>query len=421
MNKYIFRIAIVALSFISFSACSDDDDKGGSGGGTPVVRYIRPCDAAVSDSLLSSAYLGDKIAIIGENLGGVNAVYFNDQKAKLNPNFVTNNTIIVTIPSVIPGEKQDIIKLYTGKDSCYYSFETKVPVPNVKSMTCEYVADGDVAYIQGLYFVNEEANPLKVVFSGNVEGEVLSADVNNIAVKVPTGAQSGPIKVTSVYGTGESSLNFRDSRNIILDFDTRYPDGGFNHGWHGGSGVGTEGGINGQYLIMTGEVKIDDKGEVSTDDSKFCFDRWAYHENAADLFDAGKLDNYVLKFEVNVTQTWSAAPLQFIFSGGADAWMNWQETSNGGNPNENFKWSKEYPRALWMPWKNTGSYTTNGWITVTIPMSEFKYNDIGADVGVKAAGHYAGITLFVGKTGGLTGTACTPTFYIDNVRVVKAQ
>ena len=421
MNKYIFKIALIALSLVAFSACSDDDDQGGASGGTPVVRYIRPCDATVADSLLSSAYLGERIAIIGENLGSVNAIYFNDQKAKLNPNFVTGNAIIVTIPSVIPGEKQDLIKLYTGKDSCYYEFETKVPVPNVKSMTCEYVPDGGIAYIQGLYFVNEEANPLKVQFSGNVEGEVISVDVNNIAVRVPEGAQNGPIRVTSVYGTGESVLNFRDSRNIILDFDTRYPDGDFKHGWHGGTGYGTEGGLNGQYLIMSGEVKIDAEGNVSTEDAKFCYDRWAYHEDAADFFDAGKLEGYALKFEVNVTQTWSAAPLQVIFSGGKDAWMNWQETSNGGNPNEAFKWATDYPRALWMPWKATGSYTTNGWITVTIPMTDFKYNDTGADIGVNAAGHYAGITLFVGKSGGATGTACTPTFHIDNVRVVKAQ
>ena len=182
------------------------------------MRYIRPCDAAVSDSLLTSAYLGDRIAIIGEHLGGVNAIYFNDQKVKLNPNFVTDNAIIVSIPSGIPGEKQDLIKLYTNNDSCYYSFETKVPVPSVKSMTCEYVAEGDIAYIQGLYFVNEDANPLKVTFTGDVDGEIVSHDVNNIAVKVPAGAQPGPVRVTSVYGTGGMTVTLvmNAGRTVLL-------------------------------------------------------------------------------------------------------------------------------------------------------------------------------------------------------------
>ncbi len=414
MNKYIYSTLLMALAMLIFNACSDDNNDN-KNGGTPSVRYVRPCDAAVADSLLASAYLGDRIAIIGENLGAVRAIYFNDQKAKLNPSFVTDNAIIVSIPSGIPSEKQDLIKLYTKSDSCYYTFETKVPVPSVKSMTCEYVAEGDIAYIQGLYFVSEQENPIKVTFSGNVEGELISCDVNNIAVKVPAGAQSGPLKVTSVYGTGESALHFRDERNIILDFDTKYPDGGWHHGWHGASGVGTDGGINGQYLVMAGDIS----DEAETSDSDYCYDVWSYYSNSPDVFDSGNLDAYELKMEVNVLDSWSSAALQVIFSGPGDAWMNWQETSDGGNPNEGFKWSESYPRALWIPWKDAGSYKTNGWITVTIPMNEFKYNDAGTAIGVNASGHYSGITLFVGKSGGVSGTACSPTFHIDNVRVVK--
>lgn len=417
MKKYIFNIALVFLAIALFTACDEDDD-GGSGGGTPVVRYVRPCDATISDSLLTGGYLGAQIAIMGENLGSVNKVYFNDQKAKLNPNFVTDNTIIVNIPSGIPAEKQDLIKLYTNNDSCYYTFETLVPSPTVNSMTCEYVNEGDIAYIQGLYFIHEDANPLKVEFAGGAEGEVVSYDLNNIAVKVPAGAQVGPVRVTSVYGTGESSLHFRDNRNIVLDFDTKYPDGGYHHGWHGGgAGIGTEGGINGQYLILTGAVTVEADGNIKTSDDLFCFDRWTYRTTDPDFFDAGDLDNYVLKFEVNV-RDWSAAALQVIFTGADDVWMNWQETSNGGNPNENWKWSISYPRILWMPWTDTGSYETDGWITVTIPMSDSKYGVDGESLKVNPSGHYSGLTLFVGR-GGATGTTCTPTFLIDNIRVVK--
>ena len=419
MKKYILNIAIVLLALVSFNSCSDDDDKGGSGGGTPVVRYIRPCDATISDSLLTSGYLGTQIAIIGENLSKVNKVYFNDQKAKLNPNFVTDNTIIVNIPSGIPGEKQDLIKLYTNNDSCYYTFETKVPAPAPKSMTCEYVDDGNVAYIHGLYFIHEDANPLTVTFEGGFQGEVVSHDLDNIAVKVPVGAKPGPVKVTSVYGTTESPFYFRDNRNIILDFDTKFADGGYHHGWHAGSGYSTDGGLTGcgQYLIFTGEMD-DDKW----DDSKFGYERWTYRTTDPDFFDAGALDKYVLKFEVNIPDVWSAAALQIIFTGASDVWMNWQEGgSTGGNPNNAYLSNSNYPRALWIPWADTGSYVSNGWVTVTIPMTDFKYSKDGTNLNkVNAAGHYSGITLFV-NGGGVTGTPCNPTFHIDNVRVVKAQ
>jgi hypothetical protein len=414
MRRYIFNIVIAALALVSFGACSDDDE-GGTNGGTPVVRYVRPCDVTISDSLLSSGYLGDKIAIIGEHLSGVNKVYFNDQKVKLNPNFVTDNAIILNIPSGIPGEKQDLIKLYTNNDSCYYTFETLVPAPSVNSMTCEYVLDGDIAYIQGLYFIHEDANPLTVTFAGGAKGEIVDFDVNNIAVKVPAGAQSGPIKVTSVYGTTESPFYFRDNRNIILDFDRTYPDGGYNHGWHGGSGYGTSDGISGQYLIFTGTMSDD-----TWDDSKFAYERWTYLPSDPDFFDVGAPEKFVLKFEVNIPNVWSAAALQFIFTGAEEVLMNWQDNPAEHNPNNNYVSDKSYPRALWIPWATTGSFTTNGWITVSIPMTDFKYNNEGSAATARGAGHYSGLTLFV-QGGGVKGTECTPTFHIDNVRVVSAK
>lgn len=411
MNKYIISIAVVAVSWSVFSSCSDDDENKGE---TPVVRYVRSCDEAKSDSLLSSAYLGAKIALIGENLGGVTQIYFNDKRAKLNPSFVTENAIILNVPSDIPGLKEDVIRLHAGDRICEYTFETKVPEPSVKSMTCEYVQAGDMAHIQGMYFVNDEGTPLKVMFSGDVEGEIVASDLTNISVKVPEGAEEGPIRVVSVYGTGESSLHFRDGRNLILDFDTLFPDGGYHHGWHKGYGYGTENGVRGQYLIFHGEME-DDKW----DDSNFGYERWTYRKDDPDFFDAGNPDKYVLKFEVNVPDVWSSSAFQFIFTGADEVWMNWQEESTGGNPNNAYAASKEYPRALWMPWSATGSYSTDGWITVTIPMTEFCYNADGETVAVKGAGHYSGLSLLVNGTGGVTGTPCTPTFYIDNVRVVE--
>ena len=410
MKKQILNIVVAALVILSLTACEDNDSN--SSGGTPVVRYVRPCDVAASDSLLSSAYLGSKIAIIGESLQGVNKIYFNDQKASLNPNMVTDNAIIVSIPTTIPGLKEDLIKLYTDDDSCYFSFETEVPVPTVRSMSCEYVSAGEIAHINGLYFVNDENSPLTVTFTGGVEGEIQSYDVNNIDVVVPDDAESGPITVTSVYGSGESSFQFRDQRNIILDFDTVFPDGGYNHGWHGGSGYGTDEGLDGQYLIFTGNMDDD-----TWDDSHFGYERWTYRESDPDFFDTSNLEDYELKFEVNIPDVWSSSALQIIFTGAEEVWMNWQETSTGGNVSNAYVSDASYPRALWIPWTDAASYTTNGWITVTIPMTDFKYNGDGEEIAMKGAGHYSGITLFV-NGGGVTGTACTPTFHIDNVRVV---
>ena len=69
MNKYIYKSLLIAGLLIGITACSDDDSNSNfSSKGTPSVRYVRPCDTNVADSLLVSAFLGEKIAIIGDNL-----------------------------------------------------------------------------------------------------------------------------------------------------------------------------------------------------------------------------------------------------------------------------------------------------------------------------------------------------------------
>ncbi len=422
MKKYISRIIAAALSVMLLWACQENDSIS-SGGGTPVVRYVRPCNVATSDSLLSGAFLGSKIAIIGESLGGVNKIYFNDQKASLNPNLVTDNAIIVSIPTGIPALKADLIKLYTNNDSCYYTFETKVPAPTVKAMSCEYVATGDVAHIEGLYFVNDENTPLTVTFSGDVQGEIVSSNINSIDVVVPDGAESGPITVTSVYGEAKSSLWFRDNRNIIANFNpNNYPDYDYFFGWHGASGVADVNGINGHYLIINGEGK--ELTDDTWDDGFLSWEKWTYLPTDPDFFNVDKLDSYVCKFEAKVSGDWSSKALQVIFTGANDVMLNWQN-GNGLTYNPQYGSANGYvsdagyPRGLWIPWATTDDkkFKTEDWITVTIPMNEFKFGPNGESLSPKGAGHYSGLTLFLNK-GGVTGTPCNTTIWIDNVRVV---
>lgn len=418
MDRYIKSFVIIICAAASLWACEDNETL--SGGATPVVRYVRPCDVDASDSLLTSAYLGAKIALIGESLGNVNKIYFNDQKASLNPNMITDNAIIVSIPTGIPNLKEDLIRLYTNTDSCLYTFETQVPGPSLSSMDCEYVGAGEVAVIRGLYFVDDQGSPLSVTFSGGAQAEILSSSLTEIEVVVPEGAETGPVTVSSVYGDSQSAFHFRDQRNIILDFNNgNYPDYDFYFGWHGGLGVASDEGINGNYLVFGGD--IDESG--TTEDNGYCFDRWTYTPDDDDLADASDLSGQALKFEVKVTGDWSAAALQFIFTGPDEVWMNWQNNSDwpayadthGGN--ETWKRSASYPRGLWLPWTDNGSYSTTGWVTVSIRMDEFKYGADGSSSSPQPAGHYSGLTLWMGQ-GGVSGTACSPTLWIDNVRVV---
>src|SRR5690606_7918068 len=96
-------IACVGLFLLSsVNACKDDTAMFDPEDGTPTIRYVRVPDENVSDSLLTSAFLGNSIAIIGENMKSVSETWFNDQKAVLDRRFMKDDVIIVSVPKGIP-------------------------------------------------------------------------------------------------------------------------------------------------------------------------------------------------------------------------------------------------------------------------------------------------------------------------------
>jgi len=419
--KKILIILFIALAGCIFASCEKDTNERVTGG-KPEVSYVRALSVEKPDNLVEGEFLGARLAIIGKGLAGVDRILFNDVPAVLNPAYVTETSIIVSIPSTIPGVKEDLLKLYTSEDSCIFNFEVKVPSPAINSMKCEWLTPGNTAYISGQYFVDDPTSPLTVTFTGGALGTIEEASLDHIAVKVPQGAQAGPVTVSSVYGTTKSPFWFRDNRNIILNFNNgEYPDYDYYFGWHGANGVSSENGINGNYLILSGAEMTD----ATWNDGKFGYEVWTYLPTDPDFFDVSKIDNYVLKFECRVPAVWSAAALQIIFTGASDVMLNWQ---NGNGLTFNSRWGSAngylsdtgWPRILWNPWAASGSYQNNNWITVTIPMKECKYSLNGGAASINGAGHYSGITLFV-NGGGVAGTPCNPVIHIDNVRIVPAK
>src|SRR5665648_25549 len=133
----IYLLLSVAVVGAVFTSCKDDSEDSGK---TPVVKYVRITNPDSSDSLVVSAYMGSLIAIMGEDLQGIRELWFNDQKAKLNPAYITSFSVLVSVPSVIPETVTDEItmKFNDGK-TLVYSFKVDVPAPMLSSLLCEYV------------------------------------------------------------------------------------------------------------------------------------------------------------------------------------------------------------------------------------------------------------------------------------------
>ncbi|MCJ7446825.1 MAG: glycan-binding surface protein [Bacteroidales bacterium] len=396
-------LLVILFAGMLFQACDKDD----SGGGMPVVAYVRVTDAAKSDSLVTHAFMGSTIAIIGENLQNVDEIWFNDQEAYVNFSFVTSTSIIVNIPDIIPSTVTNLMLLINSNktDTLKYPFGVDVPPPFLSGMLCEYVDDGETAVIKGNFFIDDPSSPLKVFFPGNMEGTVQSVSINKVEVMVPQGAGVGPIQVKSIYGSTRSSFYFRDDRNIVLDFDVLTASGGWRSGVIGNSNPAP---IKGNYVRFQGAMAGGAGAQWSED--PFSFNLWPIANGRPDVpFYSGDIANAAIKFECYVVEEWKASALQMIFTPYATTGTN----SYIGDSN--------VPRGLWIPWKESGTYKTDGWTTVSVPLSEFKYTASGGTCGNPlTADMLRGLTFFV-YSGGVEGTDCTPHICIDNIRVVPVQ
>lgn len=436
-NKLIYTFTALAGMaaagmMVSCNETYAEQDKGA----TPVIKYARTCNINEADSLVASASLGAHLCFVGDNLGDVQQVWFNDQKAKLNPTMVTSNTIIVDIPNVIPGEVTNIARFITSTGiETQYPFEVSVPAPRIDKMSCEYAPAGDVVTLEGAYFADDPNVPIQVSF-GSVPAQIKSITQNSLSVVVPEGAGEDPIVVTSIYGEGKSSFKYKDTTGMLFDFDG-ITGLGTSQSWHARPIISDETSISGNYITL-GDGNTLLAGKDAWDDNNFSFEYWAGSWNTPtdypsrvgdrlfDIVDFSDFNNMSLKFEICIPadKAWQACAMQMIFAGtdrvsfgnaGTDIFGN---TVAGCN---NSYFQTGWARGLWTPWTASEAYHTDGkWVTVSFPIKDFVYqgNGSGADAFLSSPEDFASLQIFLWN-GGVDGVDCTPLLKIDNIRVVK--
>lgn len=176
---------MVLVSYLLPSCEKETPSNTSEKDGPVVVHYIRSTDPGLSDSLLVGAFMGSLVSIVGDNFGDLKELWFNDQKAILTPNFITDKTIIVSVPSTVPVTITDEIRMVFSEGSSEFKhpFKVNVPSPVINSVKSEYVEDGGILELnRDFYF-----NPL-VTFTGDVNGEIVSLEKTLLKVKVPEGA-----------------------------------------------------------------------------------------------------------------------------------------------------------------------------------------------------------------------------------------
>lgn len=405
--KYFLLLFIPLLVTGMLPSCNEEELING---GEPVIHYVRITDPTSKDSLLVAGYLGSLVAIIGDNLGDTRELWFNDQEAVLNPNFVTDQSILVSVPNIAPSEvtNQMVIKFGNGSQLAH-DFVVAISDPQLDAMRNEYSPVGSTTAISGNFFFE----PLTVTFSGGAEAEIVSVEQTRIEFIVPEGAEPGTVTVQTNFGTTESSFQYMDQRNIFLNYDDLKPEGS----WRPGLFVTDEHSIDGNYLKLSGTYSSDaPREEGPLGDNHFESQYWgeASGSTITNLI-PGEPDNHVMKFEAKVIE-WYASYLNICFA----------PFDNAGNQEI---WGNDFnPRAIWGPWdESDATFNTKGeWITVTIPISDFQW-EMGTNGEGNVVYTLSENNLNLDNTGSLSfwmlgapQAADSPfEVYIDNVRIVE--
>ncbi len=405
----LFSFLLFTATLVFFGACEDDNKgKYEMTDGVPTIYYVRPPDPEKADSLLVGAYMGETICLVGDNLTSIQELYFNDIKALLNINFITKNTLLVTVPKDVPNEKIDkIVMVLKSGERVGYDFIVRIPAPEVASIKCEQVPEGEDVILYGDYFFDIQTLALSIMIGEYVvpRSDIVDIQKTQITFRSPAMDVKGAISVATAYGnSGRTKFVFHDDRGILFNFDD-YP---IVPGWGRPTLIETgPDAISGNYMKLRGDMKA---GLWESPSENFQCNFWGEDNGvpAGNLFPSEPATS-IFKFEVNVLEAWSALPMNIFFV---------QQGSL-----ESALWDDSVPRAQWIPWKETGgSYTTDGWVTVSIPIANFNLSGSGTDL-EKIPTHFGALNMYIYNRGreDATGTDCSPVILIDNVRVVPGE
>ena len=397
INNYLLLVLLAAM-VLAQQSCKKDSSPST---GTPVITSIRNYVAHPGDSLLTSVGTGQWVVISGKNLKGALQINFDGVKASFNDAWFSDTSAIALIPSVIafptvPAKQLNTIQYVTTHGQTTFSFSIVPPAPTIAGISNEDANPGDTVRINGFNFFFIQS----VTFAGKpVTSFVPSNDGTSIALAVPSGISNtgGTVSVTTKSGSATTLYNVEDFVDGVLN---NY-DNINNFSWGSGTSNNstTYPGNAGYYGILNGS-------NIPAGDGSWWNGGRSINTNAAQWVPQANLQdmvsNYALKFDISVTTPWSSGSIQIV---------------------KDYSWTYS---AFYRPWKNsngsTTPFTTKGWQTVTIPLSNF-IDSKGFPV--------ASLTDLLGSSGAgainvtfVNDGSSTINAYeiaVDNIRVVKIK
>ena len=352
MKSYIkfgqlLGVLLFLFGALIFQSCEEEASP------APVINNVRPVEV---DSSITQAGLGDWIAIQGSGFSSIRQVWFNTVQAEFNPTLVTDNNIVILIPSEFPEEVTNKIIVTTAGGSAEYDFFIDIPQPVITSLSNEFANAGETLTIQGQYMVNVAS----VTFPGNVvvtTNIVESDDGTWLDVVVPDGVtEAGSIIVETPSGTGDSApmYRFNDKSGMICNYDdlNKFEDWGKQSVVVDAStNPDNPAPIDGNY------IKMQSSDDVAP--GSLWVDQCATPHNGIampDYPDSDPAGDYALKFEYYTVGNFNTGHIQIQFNWGPEYWFQPFLDEDDNEPEE---------------------FISTRWATAVIPLSEWGIGTYG--------------------------------------------
>lgn len=360
--KWLTAVSVLVLGLISLSQLSCVDNSVSSqidSDGVPEIQNVRYTSPDSSRNV-EQIGPGATVALLGKNMDATTEVYFNGIQASFNPALVTDSSLIVTVPSEMPfgnmdpdDEEINTIRVANGNGESILDFPVVPPAPQITAVSNEYAHGGENITISGqyLYLITD------ITFPGDVQAEQYSgnAEGTRVQVTVPENADEsgGPIQVSTTAGSANSTpaagfwtegtmiCNFDDVNNLNWGVETGEDATMFPEGWGVYAHMQAEDVPGGDWAWWnTGR-------SINTDSVA-----WVEPDQLSE-----PVGSFALKFEVNTNTPINQGTFMIRPSNGEWVYI-----------------------ARYEPWTDSGNdFSTDGWETASIPLTEFRTSQDGVD------------------------------------------
>lgn len=356
---------------------------------------------------------GDSVFVYGTNLVLVQSLSYGGTNIASFKSSLDGTSLGFIMPNPAPTSGNVVLTAKSGT----VTFQIEA-IPTITGVSNENANAGDSVYLYGTYLNDIQT----LTFAGTkVTSYTSASDGSSVGFVMPEISQSGPVSVTTTFGTVTTVYNVNTAAGEYTTGLLANMEWGSYFGWAWWGGVsltsgssssttpfdGVLGTNTSQFMVYN--TGIMESGDGSAGDGKYNFpigaNQWVPTANISD-----PVGNWAIKFEISVAHPWNGGTL-CLTNGFASNYV-----------------------ARYEPWQisaaGTMAFSTRGWTTVTLPLTSFRASDPTLGVGKGASA--TSLANLLGGSGNtslsiylhnFSGSATTTGFYaaLDNIRVVKIK